>query len=235
MTPPAGTSSILAGALLAAVYRCTGQSYDTDSLIHGVLHLEQVLTTGRYLWLGTDHAACHRSPFSSLSRWRLAGSGRRLGGRSQSWSFQCVSASAGTSGMSPTASGLPGCPGAAPAAGVHWQNPPGSEPAAGQHLCEHWARYELVVMMVASVCRMWFVAGIAACHPWSTMPSSWWPTRKNVPEPVQRVRLQNQDPGFTQLLRQDHYIRASPPRLSVHARSVSGPFMAAEEADGSGL
>ncbi|XP_055365408.1 L-fucose kinase isoform X2 [Betta splendens] len=41
-----GTSSILAGALLAAVYRCTGRSYDTDSLIHGVLYLEQVLTTG---------------------------------------------------------------------------------------------------------------------------------------------------------------------------------------------
>uniref|UniRef100_H3CAG6 L-fucose kinase n=1 Tax=Tetraodon nigroviridis TaxID=99883 RepID=H3CAG6_TETNG len=41
-----GTSSILAGALLAAVYRCTGRSYDTDSLIHAVLHLEQVLTTG---------------------------------------------------------------------------------------------------------------------------------------------------------------------------------------------
>ncbi|TDH09977.1 hypothetical protein EPR50_G00092720 [Perca flavescens] len=41
-----GTSSILAGALLAAVYRCTGRTYDTDSLIHGVLYLEQILTTG---------------------------------------------------------------------------------------------------------------------------------------------------------------------------------------------
>ncbi|KAM6970127.1 L-fucose kinase [Aplochiton taeniatus] len=41
-----GTSSILAGALLAAVYRCTGRTYDTDSLIHAVLHLEQMLTTG---------------------------------------------------------------------------------------------------------------------------------------------------------------------------------------------
>ncbi|XP_070686170.1 L-fucose kinase [Pempheris klunzingeri] len=41
-----GTSSILAGALLAAVYRCTGRTYDTDSLIHAVLHLEQLLTTG---------------------------------------------------------------------------------------------------------------------------------------------------------------------------------------------
>ncbi|KAM9854214.1 L-fucose kinase isoform 1-T1 [Aulostomus maculatus] len=41
-----GTSSILAGALLAAVYRCTGQTYNTDSLIHAVLHLEQILTTG---------------------------------------------------------------------------------------------------------------------------------------------------------------------------------------------
>ncbi|XP_047241855.1 L-fucose kinase [Girardinichthys multiradiatus] len=41
-----GTSSILAGALLAAIYRCTGRTYDTDSLIHAVLYLEQILTTG---------------------------------------------------------------------------------------------------------------------------------------------------------------------------------------------
>lgn len=41
-----GTSSILAGALLAAVYRSTGRTYDTDSLIHNVLYLEQILTTG---------------------------------------------------------------------------------------------------------------------------------------------------------------------------------------------
>ncbi|KAM7397196.1 hypothetical protein PAMP_020188 [Pampus punctatissimus] len=41
-----GTSSILAGALLAAVYRCTGRTYNTDSLIHAVLYLEQILTTG---------------------------------------------------------------------------------------------------------------------------------------------------------------------------------------------
>ncbi|KAF7701866.1 hypothetical protein HF521_001149 [Silurus meridionalis] len=40
------TSSILAGAALAAVYRCTGRSYDNNSLIHAVLHLEQILTTG---------------------------------------------------------------------------------------------------------------------------------------------------------------------------------------------
>ncbi|KAL7867613.1 hypothetical protein SRHO_G00089970 [Serrasalmus rhombeus] len=41
-----GTSSILAGAVLAGVYRCTGRSYDTSSLIHAVLYLEQILTTG---------------------------------------------------------------------------------------------------------------------------------------------------------------------------------------------
>ncbi|KAL7857754.1 hypothetical protein AOLI_G00178560 [Acnodon oligacanthus] len=41
-----GTSSILAGAVLAGVYRCTGRSYDTISLIHTVLYLEQILTTG---------------------------------------------------------------------------------------------------------------------------------------------------------------------------------------------
>lgn len=43
---PAGTSSILAGALLAAVYRCTGRTYTTDSLNHAILYLEQMLTTG---------------------------------------------------------------------------------------------------------------------------------------------------------------------------------------------
>ncbi|XP_048886958.1 L-fucose kinase isoform X1 [Brienomyrus brachyistius] len=41
-----GTSSILAGAALAAVYRCMGRMVDTNSLIHAVLHLEQTLTTG---------------------------------------------------------------------------------------------------------------------------------------------------------------------------------------------
>ncbi|XP_077374005.1 L-fucose kinase isoform X2 [Festucalex cinctus] len=41
-----GTSSILAGALLAAVYGATGRSYSKDALVHAVLHLEQVLTTG---------------------------------------------------------------------------------------------------------------------------------------------------------------------------------------------
>nr|XP_033798542.1 L-fucose kinase [Geotrypetes seraphini]XP_033798543.1 L-fucose kinase [Geotrypetes seraphini]XP_033798544.1 L-fucose kinase [Geotrypetes seraphini]XP_033798545.1 L-fucose kinase [Geotrypetes seraphini]XP_033798546.1 L-fucose kinase [Geotrypetes seraphini]XP_033798547.1 L-fucose kinase [Geotrypetes seraphini]XP_033798548.1 L-fucose kinase [Geotrypetes seraphini] len=41
-----GTSSILAGAVMAALYRATGKSCSSESLIHAVLHLEQVLTTG---------------------------------------------------------------------------------------------------------------------------------------------------------------------------------------------
>uniref|UniRef100_A0A8C5CDC6 L-fucose kinase n=1 Tax=Gadus morhua TaxID=8049 RepID=A0A8C5CDC6_GADMO len=41
-----GTSSILAGALLAAVYLITGRSYSPEGLVHAVLHLEQLLTTG---------------------------------------------------------------------------------------------------------------------------------------------------------------------------------------------
>ncbi|XP_078527713.1 L-fucose kinase isoform X2 [Lissotriton helveticus] len=41
-----GTSSILAGAVMAALYRAAGKSSSTESLIHAVLHLEQVLTTG---------------------------------------------------------------------------------------------------------------------------------------------------------------------------------------------
>lgn len=40
---------------MAAVYRCTGQTYDTDSLIHAVLHLEQVFTTGEAV--GADNPA----------------------------------------------------------------------------------------------------------------------------------------------------------------------------------
>ncbi|XP_053558225.1 L-fucose kinase [Bombina bombina] len=41
-----GTSSILAGAVLAVLYEASGRSADAESLIHAVLHLEQVLTTG---------------------------------------------------------------------------------------------------------------------------------------------------------------------------------------------
>ncbi|KAM5127525.1 L-fucose kinase [Mantella aurantiaca] len=41
-----GTSSILAGAVMAVLYEVSGRSADADSLIHAVLHLEQVLTTG---------------------------------------------------------------------------------------------------------------------------------------------------------------------------------------------
>lgn len=41
-----GTSSILAGAVIASLYQLSGCSASTESLIHAVLHLEQVLTTG---------------------------------------------------------------------------------------------------------------------------------------------------------------------------------------------
>nr|XP_020653568.1 L-fucose kinase isoform X1 [Pogona vitticeps] len=41
-----GTSSILAGAVMAALYGASGRSASVESLIHAVLHLEQVLTTG---------------------------------------------------------------------------------------------------------------------------------------------------------------------------------------------
>ncbi|XP_037372010.1 L-fucose kinase [Talpa occidentalis] len=41
-----GTSSILAGAALAALQRAAGRVVGTEALIHAVLHLEQVLTTG---------------------------------------------------------------------------------------------------------------------------------------------------------------------------------------------
>ncbi|XP_004600934.2 L-fucose kinase isoform X1 [Sorex araneus] len=41
-----GTSSILAGAALAAVQRAAGRAVGAEALVHAVLHLEQVLTTG---------------------------------------------------------------------------------------------------------------------------------------------------------------------------------------------
>ncbi|XP_053934485.1 L-fucose kinase isoform X2 [Cuculus canorus] len=42
----AGTSSILAGAVMASLYRAAGKAASTESLVHAVLHLEQRLTTG---------------------------------------------------------------------------------------------------------------------------------------------------------------------------------------------
>lgn len=52
---PAGTSSILAGAALAALQRVAGRAVGTEALIHAVLHLEQVLTTGmRWPGVGSD-------------------------------------------------------------------------------------------------------------------------------------------------------------------------------------
>ncbi|KAL8582759.1 hypothetical protein ACOMHN_021871 [Nucella lapillus] len=41
-----GTSSILAGSVLAALLTASGKSYDIKGLIHAVLYLEQLLTTG---------------------------------------------------------------------------------------------------------------------------------------------------------------------------------------------
>ena len=41
-----GTSSILAGAVMAALWKCSGREFNDDDLVHAVLHLEQMLTTG---------------------------------------------------------------------------------------------------------------------------------------------------------------------------------------------
>lgn len=41
-----GTSSILAGAIIAVLWKASGKTFDNLSLIHAVLHLEQMLTTG---------------------------------------------------------------------------------------------------------------------------------------------------------------------------------------------
>jgi galactokinase/mevalonate kinase-like predicted kinase len=41
-----GTSSILAGAVMAALWRACGRSFTKSDVTHAVLHLEQMLTTG---------------------------------------------------------------------------------------------------------------------------------------------------------------------------------------------
>ncbi|KAF8786462.1 L-fucose kinase like protein [Argiope bruennichi] len=41
-----GTSSILAGAIVAVLWSVTGKSFDKSSVIHAVLYIEQLLTTG---------------------------------------------------------------------------------------------------------------------------------------------------------------------------------------------
>ncbi|CAL1279495.1 unnamed protein product [Larinioides sclopetarius] len=41
-----GTSSILAGAIVAVLWSVTGKSFDKSSVIHAVLYVEQLLTTG---------------------------------------------------------------------------------------------------------------------------------------------------------------------------------------------
>lgn len=41
-----GTSSILAGCVVSVLWTVSGQSFSKSSLIHAVLYLEQLLTTG---------------------------------------------------------------------------------------------------------------------------------------------------------------------------------------------
>jgi galactokinase/mevalonate kinase-like predicted kinase len=41
-----GTSSILAGVVLAALWRASGRDFTRSDINHAVLHLEQMLTTG---------------------------------------------------------------------------------------------------------------------------------------------------------------------------------------------
>ena len=41
-----GTSSILAGAVMAALWKASGKGYTKSDITHAVLHLEQMLTTG---------------------------------------------------------------------------------------------------------------------------------------------------------------------------------------------
>ncbi|KAG2469809.1 FUK kinase, partial [Polypterus senegalus] len=48
------TSSILAGAIMAAIYESAGRSYSTEALLHVILHLEQILTTGSLTQIGSS-------------------------------------------------------------------------------------------------------------------------------------------------------------------------------------
>ena len=75
-----GTSSILAGTLLAAVAGALGREYDRVSLVHMVLKLEQMLSTGGGwqdqvggLWPGVKVSSCGPSLPVSVSVSRLSG------------------------------------------------------------------------------------------------------------------------------------------------------------------
>lgn len=70
---PAGTSSILAGAALAAVQRAAGRVVGAEALVHAVLHLEQVLTTGRGVPLGRTGLIATDAPLDLQSAHKCAG------------------------------------------------------------------------------------------------------------------------------------------------------------------
>ena len=64
-----GTSSILAGAVMAAVYRAAGVQFTVSDLNHSVLHLEQMLTTGGG-WqdqVSLTSTCCSQCPTASLA------------------------------------------------------------------------------------------------------------------------------------------------------------------------
>lgn len=89
-----GTSSILAGTLLAAVAGALGREYDRVSLVHMVLKLEQMLSTGGGwqdqvggLWPGVKVSACGPSLPVSVSVSQLVG-GSELGKSTSGYSTE---------------------------------------------------------------------------------------------------------------------------------------------------
>lgn len=130
---PAGTSSILAGAVMASLYRAAGKAASTESLIHAVLHLEQRLTTGR----GRGEQPAHGVGGPAVAedplpcRRRLAGPGGWTRARHQNREVEGPAAAQGGGGEDPGARRFYPNTQRSLAAGVHREDSPGPQPAPG--------------------------------------------------------------------------------------------------------
>lgn len=186
---------------MAAIYRCTGRSYTTDSLIHAVLYLEQVLTTG-------ESRSTPPPPPPPGSRGCVCcGSERRSSPAGGGWQDQV----GGLFGGVKVGRSRPSLP-----LRVEVERLRLSEDflqAVEQRLLLVYTgktrlarnllqvrgrlrpqqdchpRQPVIITAVALwFCRTWFGTGTPASLPSSTTPTSWCPTRRTVPEPLQTVR-----------------------------------------------
>lgn len=150
---PAGTSSILAGAVMASLYRAAGKAASTESLIHAVLHLEQRLTTGSS-WgssqpTGRGAVTVAEDPLP-CRRW-LAGPGGWARARHQNWEVEGPAAAQGGGGEDPSARQFYPDPQQSLAAGVHGEDSLGPQPAPGNA----WVPLGAAGSGLCSPCGLW--------------------------------------------------------------------------------